>query len=99
MTRPRPMPHGALLALSILPGSFPDVLLQIFSLLMTVLGTPLFIIISALALLSFSIVGIDKSVVIIAMSRLAETPLLISLPLFIFAGNLLSESGAPRCIL
>jgi tripartite ATP-independent transporter DctM subunit len=29
------------------------------------------------------------------MSRLADTPLLVSLPLFIFAGTLLSESGTP----
>ncbi|TFG38048.1 MAG: TRAP transporter large permease subunit, partial [Desulfobacterales bacterium] len=66
---------------------------------MALLGTPLFIIISALALLSFYSVGIDVSVVIIEMSRLADTPLLVSLPLFIFAGMLLSESGTPRRLL
>jgi len=66
---------------------------------MALLGTPLFIIISALALLSFYSVGIDISVVIIEMSRLADTPLLVSLPLFIFAGTLLSESGTPRRML
>ena len=60
---------------------------------------PLFIVISALALLSFHGVGIDPSVVIIEMTRLADTPLLISLPLFIFAGTLLSESGTPARIL
>ena len=66
---------------------------------MALLGTPLFIIIAALALLSFYSVGIDISVVIIEMSRLADTPLLVSLPLFIFAGTLLSESGTPRRML
>ncbi|MBU0967566.1 MAG: TRAP transporter large permease subunit [Proteobacteria bacterium] len=66
---------------------------------MALLGTPLFIIISGLALLSFYSVGIDISVVIIEMSRLADTPLLVSLPLFIFAGTLLSESGTPRRML
>jgi tripartite ATP-independent transporter DctM subunit len=66
---------------------------------MALLGTPLFIIIAALALLSFSSVGIDISVVVIEMSRLADTPLLVSLPLFIFAGTLLSESGTPRRML
>lgn len=70
-----------------------------FTLLMALLGTPLFIVISALALLSFYRVGIDVSVVIIEMSRLADTPLLVSLPLFIFAGTLLSESGTPRRML
>ncbi|MBI4791596.1 MAG: TRAP transporter large permease subunit [Deltaproteobacteria bacterium] len=66
---------------------------------MALLGTPLFIIIAALALLSFHSVGIDISVVVIEMSRLADTPLLVSLPLFIFAGTLLSESGTPRRML
>jgi tripartite ATP-independent transporter DctM subunit len=66
---------------------------------MALLGTPLFIIIAALALLSFTSVGIDISVVVIEMSRLADTPLLVSLPLFIFAGTLLSESGTPQRML
>ena len=66
---------------------------------MALLGTPLFIIIAGLALLSFYSVGIDISVVIIEMSRLADTPLLVSLPLFIFAGTLLSESGTPQRML
>jgi tripartite ATP-independent transporter DctM subunit len=66
---------------------------------LALLGTPLFIIISALALLSFYSEGIDISVVIIEMSRLADTPLLLSLPLFIFAGTLLSDSGAPQRML
>jgi len=71
--------------------------LLLFGLALT--GTPLFVVISALALLSFYSVGIDFSVVIIEMTRLAETPLLLSLPLFIFTGMLLSESDAPQRIL
>lgn len=63
------------------------------------IGTPLFIVISALALISFHSVEIDPSVIIIDMTRLGDTPLLISLPLFIFAGTMLSESGAPERIL
>ncbi|MBC8318753.1 MAG: TRAP transporter large permease subunit [Desulfobulbaceae bacterium] len=73
--------------------------LQFFTLMLALLGCPLFIVISAIALLSFFSVGIDISVVIIEMSRLSDTPLLLSLPLFIFAGTLLSESGAPQRIL
>jgi len=72
---------------------------QLSTLILALLGCPLFIVISALALLSFFSVGIDISVVIIEMSRLADTPLLLSLPLFIFAGTMLSESGAPQRIL
>jgi C4-dicarboxylate transporter, DctM subunit len=62
-------------------------------------GAPLFIVIAAIALLSFSSTGTEISVVIIEMARLTETPLLLSLPLFIFTGMLLSESNAPQRIL
>lgn len=74
-------------------------IVKLITLFFALLGTPLFIIISALALLAFSAVDIDLSVVIIEMSRLAETPMLLSLPLFIFAGTLLSESNTPKRIL
>jgi tripartite ATP-independent transporter DctM subunit len=72
---------------------------KLITILFALIGTPLFIVISALALISFHSVDIDPSVVIIEMTRLADTPLLISLPLFIFAGTMLSESGAPGRIL
>ncbi len=74
-------------------------LLKLGTLAIALLGAPLFIVISALALLSFAAVDIDLSVVIIEMSRLADTPLLVSLPLFIFAGTMLSESQTPQRIL
>jgi C4-dicarboxylate transporter DctM subunit len=74
-------------------------ILKVLALILALLKTPLFLVISALALLSFYSVDIDISVVIIEMSRLADTPLLVSLPLFIFAGILLSESKAPQRIL
>lgn len=69
------------------------------TLLLALLRAPLFLVIAALALLSFYSAEIDLSVVIIEMSRLAETPVLVSLPLFIFAGSLLSESDAPNRML
>jgi C4-dicarboxylate transporter, DctM subunit len=74
-------------------------ILKSVTFLLALMGTPLFIIIAALAMLSFYSVDIDLSVVIIEMSRLAETPVLVSLPLFIFAGILLSESKAPTRML
>lgn len=74
-------------------------LAKITILLLAILGTPLFVVISALALLSFYGIDIDLSVVIIEMSRLSDTPLLLSLPLFIFAGTLLAESGTPQRLL
>jgi tripartite ATP-independent transporter DctM subunit len=72
---------------------------KIFIFILAILGTPLFVVISALALLSFYGIEIDLSVVIIEMSRLTDTPLLLSLPLFIFAGTLLAESGTPQRLL
>jgi tripartite ATP-independent transporter DctM subunit len=74
-------------------------LLKIIILLLALLGSPIFIIIAAFALISFHAIGVDNSVIIIEMSRLADTPLLLSLPLFIFAGTMLSDSKAPRRML
>jgi tripartite ATP-independent transporter DctM subunit len=70
-------------------------LVQLIPLGLAVLGSPLFVVMAALALLSFHGAGVDPSVVIIEMSRLADTPMLLSLPLFILAGTILSESKAP----
>ena len=72
---------------------------KILILILAILGTPLFVVISAIALISFYGIDIDLSVVIIEMSRLSDTPLLLSLPLFIFAGTLLAESGTPQRLL
>jgi len=68
---------------------------SIITIALALLGTPLFIIISASALLSFYLVGIDSSIVIIEMYRMVNTPMLIAIPLFAFAGYILAESGAP----
>jgi len=67
--------------------------------LLALLGAPLFAVMAALALISFFSAGIDVSAVIIEMSRLADTPLLLSLPLFTFAGSLLAASRAPQRLL
>ncbi|HHM04404.1 MAG TPA: TRAP transporter large permease subunit [Gammaproteobacteria bacterium] len=60
------------------------------------LGAPLFAVIGASALLGFYSAGIDLSVVAIEIYRLAEMPVLLAIPLFTFAGYVLSESGAPH---
>ena len=57
-------------------------------------GAPLFIIIFAAALLCFHQTGIDRSVVLIEMYRLAASPMLLALLLFAFAGFVLAESQA-----
>ena len=59
-------------------------------------GAPLFTIFSGLTLLLLFTGEIDSSAMIIEMYRLATTPILVAIPLFTFAGYLLSESKAPR---
>ncbi|MEA3277694.1 MAG: TRAP transporter large permease subunit [Pseudomonadota bacterium] len=63
---------------------------------LALLGAPLFAVIAAGALLGFYREGVDLSVVAIEIYRLAETPVLLAIPLFTFAGYLLSESQAPQ---
>ncbi|HSB05803.1 MAG TPA: TRAP transporter large permease [Thermodesulfobacteriota bacterium] len=64
--------------------------------LLMLLGTPLFIIFSGLTLFLLFFGHIDSSAMIIEMHRMATTPILVAIPLFTFAGYLLSESGAPK---
>ena len=69
---------------------------SVIVLLLMVLGTPIFVVISGVALYLFYTSQIDLSAVIIEMHRMATTPLLVAIPLFTFAGYLLSESNAPK---
>ncbi|GJQ21448.1 MAG: hypothetical protein HBSIN02_18030 [Bacteroidia bacterium] len=64
--------------------------------LLALLGAPLFSIIGGIALYAFDQEGIDTSSVIIELYRIAETPTLIAIPLFTFAGYLLAESKSPQ---
>ncbi len=61
-----------------------------------ILGAPIFIVISALTFYLLGSSQIDSSAMIIEMHRMATTPVLVAIPLFTFAGYLLSESGTPR---
>lgn len=58
-------------------------------------GAPLFVVIAAATLWGFYSAEIDLSAIAIEFYRLAEMPVLLAIPLFTFAGYLLSESGAP----
>jgi C4-dicarboxylate transporter DctM subunit len=68
----------------------------ILTIILMLIGAPIFVVISGLALYLFSSSQIDLSAVIIEMHRMATTPVLVAIPLFTFAGYLLSESGAPK---
>ena len=63
-------------------------------LIMALLGAPLFTIIAASALYGYYTEEVDLSVLAIEFFRLAEMPILLAIPLFTFAGYLLSESKA-----
>ena len=69
------------------------VILTIFLLM---IGVPIFVVICGLTLYLLFANQIDISAIIIEMHRMATTPVLVAIPLFTFAGYLLSESGAPK---
>lgn len=62
-------------------------------------GAPLFAIIAAAALYGFYIAEIDLQVIGIELYRIADTPLLMALPLFTFAGYILSASNTSNRLL
>ena len=69
---------------------------SVIVLLLMLFGVPIFVVISGFTLYLFYTSQIDLSAVIIEMHRMATTPLLVAIPLFTFAGYLLSESNAPK---
>jgi C4-dicarboxylate transporter DctM subunit len=64
--------------------------------LLALLGAPLFAVIAASAMLGYTKEGIDLQAIAIEFYGIAEMPILLAIPLFTFAGYMLSESGAPR---
>ena len=68
----------------------------IIILFLAFLGAPLFTIISAIGLYAFTSADIDTSALIIDLYKIADTPTLLAVPLFTFAGYLLAESKAPK---
>jgi tripartite ATP-independent transporter DctM subunit len=64
--------------------------------LLAVFGAPLFVVIAASALLGYQKEGIDLMAIAIEILGIASMPFLSAIPLFTFAGYLLSESNAPQ---
>ena len=71
-------------------------LIFIFFLALLLIGVPIFVVIAGLTLYLLFSSQIDISAIIIEMHRMATTPVLVAIPLFTFAGYLLSASGAPQ---
>jgi tripartite ATP-independent transporter DctM subunit len=72
------------------------ILIGIAFILLAVLGAPLFALIGALALYLFHSSGGESTFVIAELTRLAEFPALIAIPLFTFSGYILAESKTPQ---
>lgn len=64
--------------------------------LLVLLGAPLFAVIAAGAFYNFYQAEIDLQAIAIEFYGIAEMPILLAIPLFTFAGYLLSESNAPK---
>jgi C4-dicarboxylate transporter DctM subunit len=64
--------------------------------LLAIAGVPLFVVIAAGALWGYQQAGIDLQAIAIEVFGVAEMPVLAAIPLFTFAGYLLSEGGAPQ---
>jgi len=71
-------------------------IITLFLIALALLGAPLFVVIAALAMIGFHGQDVDLSVISIEFYRLSEMPILLAIPLFTFAGYVLSESGAPQ---
>jgi len=65
---------------------------KIFLGLLALMGTPLFALIAAVAILGFMADGLDASLVAMEIHRLVDTPVLVSIPLFTFAGELMAKA-------
>ena len=70
--------------------------LPLLLLVLALLGAPLFAVIAASAMIGFTREGIDLQAIAIEFYGIAEMPILLAIPLFTFAGYLLSESRAPQ---
>lgn len=70
------------------------IIVGILLLLIALFGAPLFAIIASSALFSYYQNDIDLTAIAIEIFRIADSPVLISIPMFTFAGYLLSESKA-----
>lgn len=63
---------------------------------LALVGVPLFVVLAAGGLLASYSADISPDILIIEMNRLATSPNMIAIPLFTFAGVLMSSGGAPR---
>lgn len=71
-------------------------LLAILLIVLALVGAPLFAVILSVAFLGFSYAAVDWAAVAVEFYRISDTPLLLALPLFTFAGYVLGASRASQ---
>lgn len=69
---------------------------SIILVLLAVLGAPLFAVIASSAMIGFHNIETDLMTIALELLSIAQMPFLAAIPLFTFAGYLLSESDAPK---
>jgi tripartite ATP-independent transporter DctM subunit len=72
------------------------IIFSIILALLAILGAPLFAVIAASAMIGFQSQESDLMIMAIEVQSIASMPFLAAIPLFTFAGYLLSESNAPK---
>lgn len=72
------------------------IIFSILLALLAILGAPLFAVIAASAMIGFNSQESDLMIMAIEIQTIASMPFLAAIPLFTFAGYLLSESNAPK---
>ncbi len=72
------------------------ILFSLLLALLAILGAPLFAVIAASAMIGFHSQESDLMIMAIEIQSIASMPFLAAIPLFTFAGYLLSESNAPK---
>ena len=75
------------------------IILALLVIVLMLLGAPLFAVILAATMVGFYSAEVDLSIISAELYRIAETPLLLTLPLFTFAGYVLSESNTSERLL
>ena len=68
-------------------------------LVLALIGTPIFAIMTLIAATAFTYSDIELSALAIEAYRLASAPTLLTIPLFTFAGYLMAESKSPQRLL
>ncbi|HKJ19407.1 MAG TPA: TRAP transporter large permease subunit, partial [Woeseiaceae bacterium] len=72
------------------------IIVSVLLVILAILGAPLFAIIATSAMVGFHSNETELMTIALELMSIAQMPVLTAIPLFTFAGYLLSESDAPK---